>query len=115
MSKRSVAFAAIAAVLSWHGTAAADQIVAASMKPLPLYAQPGGGTPTAKSDGQGMPWPVLETREDFYKIHVDGATYWVDSMHVRVARGSSAQCGPVVKGVPAPTGSTAGAGENVCR
>jgi hypothetical protein len=108
--------AAVAAALALSGTAAfADQIVGASLKPLPLYAQPGGGTPTAKSDGQDLPWPVLETREEFYRVKVNGADYWVDSMQVRISRGSSAKCGPVLKGVPAPTGSTAGAGEDACR
>ncbi|CAB3633093.1 MAG: hypothetical protein J0I68_09665 [Achromobacter sp.] len=117
MIQPSSMIAAALAALALYGAPAlaADQIVGASLKPLPLYAQPGGGTPAAQSDGQGMPWPVLESREEFYRVKVNGADYWVDSMQVRVARNSSAQCGPVVKRVPGPTGSTAGAGENACR
>ena len=117
MTSLSSLIAATAAVLAVSATpaVAADQIVGASIKPLPLYVQPGGTTPAAKSDGQGMPWPVLETREEFYRVKVDGGDYWVDSMQVRVSRNSAAQCGPVIKRVPGPTGSTAGAGENACR
>ncbi|RBL80857.1 hypothetical protein DDE05_48500 [Streptomyces cavourensis] len=117
MTQLSSLIAAAAAALAVYGAPvfAADQIVSASIKPLPLYAQPGGTTPTAKSDGQGMPWPVLESREEFYRVNVEGGEYWVDSMQVRVSRNSAAQCGPVIKRVPGPTGSTAGAGENACR
>lgn len=117
MTQPSSLIAAAAAALAFYAAPvfAADQIVSASIKPLPLYAQPGSAAPAAKSDGQGMPWPVLETREEFYRVKVEGGDYWVDSMQVRVSRNSSAQCGPVIKRVPGPTGSTAGAGENACR
>ncbi|CAB3829758.1 hypothetical protein ACTJNK_23420 [Achromobacter anxifer] len=120
MPKPSSLISALAAALALYGAGAsaadaADAIVGLNIKPLPLYAKSDGGTPAAKSDGQGMPWPVLEEANEFYHVKVDGKDYWVDSMHVRIARGSAAQCGPVIKGVPPPTGSTAGAGENVCR
>ncbi|MBD9418837.1 hypothetical protein IB259_06220 [Achromobacter sp. ACM04] len=109
------ALAAAALALAGASASAADAIVGLNIKPVPLYATSDGGAPAAKSDGQGMPWPVLEEANEFYHVKVDGKDYWVDSMHVRIARGSAAQCGPVIKGVPPPTGSTAGAGENVCR
>ena len=109
------ALAAAALALAGASASAADAIVGLNIKPLPLYAKPDGGTPAIRSEGQGMPWPVLEEASEFYRVNVDGKDYWVDSMHVRVARGSAAQCGTVIKGVPPPTGSTAGAGENVCR
>ncbi len=120
MPKPSSLISTLVAALALYGAGAsaadaADAIVGLNIKPLPLYAKSDGGTPAAKSDGQGMPWLVLEEANEFYHVKVDGKDYWVDSMHVRIARGSAAQCGPVIKGVPAPTGSTAGAGENVCR
>ncbi|MGY6269217.1 hypothetical protein ACXIUT_05970 [Achromobacter denitrificans] len=117
MTTHSIVIAGIAAALAMSGATAfaADQIVGASLKPLPLYTQPGGGTPAAKANVQDLPWIVLEAREDFYRVKVGGTDYWVDSMHVQISRNSSARCGPVIKGVPPPTGSTAGAGEDACR
>ncbi|WZB75574.1 hypothetical protein WJ972_04415 [Achromobacter insuavis] len=58
--------AAALAALALYGAPAlaADQIVGASLKPLPLYAQPGGGTPVAKSDGQacrGRYWKAAKS------------------------------------------------------
>lgn len=105
----------LAALALPAANASADTIVAASLKPLPLYAQPDGGAPAARSDGQGMPWPVLEKKSEFYRVNVDGKDYWVDSMQVRISRGSAAKCGPVINGVPPPSGSTAGAGKDACR
>ena len=40
----------------------------------------------------GLPWDVLETRNDFYRVKVSGKDYWVDSMTVHVNRAVKANC-----------------------
>jgi hypothetical protein len=107
----------LAALLLTCAASAADlgSVVAAPKKPVPLFKTPDDDKPAAKADANDLPWPILEEKNDFYRVHVGGADYWVDSMLVRVSRGSSAKCGPVVKGAAkTPTGSTPGAGENMC-
>ena len=72
MIQPSSMIAATLAALALYGAPAlaADQIVGASLKPLPLYAQPGGGTPAAKADGQGMPQHsiILFCRCDYFSL-----------------------------------------------
>lgn len=114
-----IATAALAALTLAFGAAAlaADlgRVVGAPKKPVPLYNTPDDDKPALNSDAADMPWPILEEKNDFFRVKVSGADYWVDSMRVRVERGSAAKCGPVVKGAAkTPTGSTPGAGENVC-
>ena len=94
-------------------TTAAKQITAASVKPLPLYAQPGDATPAKTVAPDGLPWPILEEKQDFFRVKWEGVDYWVDGMQVRAARGVNAKC-TVTSKAQVPVGATAGAGENAC-
>ena len=112
-----VATAVVACVLAspWAAaqTTASKQIVAASVKPLPLYAQPGDATPAKTVAPDGLPWPILEEKQDFFRVKSEGSDYWVDGMQVRATRGVNAKC-TVLSKAPVPVGATAGAGENAC-
>lgn len=94
------------------------QVAGAVVKPLPLYAHPGDAAAAQSVAPDNLPWPVLESKDDFYRVRVAGHDYWVDSMTVRVTRGAKASCaGTVMQGGSnhSPTGSTPGAGEANCR
>lgn len=90
------------------------QVVAASVKPLPLFNQPGDASPARTVAPEGLPWPILEEKQDFFRISVDNRDYWVDSMQVRATRGVNAKCTVLSGKAAVPVGSTAGAGENAC-
>ncbi|WP_423195254.1 hypothetical protein [Cupriavidus sp. H19C3] len=114
--------ATILSLLTMHegiaAPAVAGQINGAVQVPLPLYLQPGDSTPAQRVTPTDLPWQILAMKDDFYRVRVAGREYWVDSMTVRVARGSKATCDTTVLPGTAnhrPTGSTAGAGEEACR
>jgi negative regulator of sigma E activity len=90
------------------------QVVAASVKPLPLFNQPGDASPAKTVVPEGLPWPILEEKQDFFRISIDSRDYWVDSMQVRATRGVNAKCTVLSGKAAVPVGSTAGAGENAC-
>lgn len=90
------------------------QVVAASVKPLPLFHQPGDATPAKTVMPEGLPWTILEEKQDFFRVSVDNRDYWVDSMQVRATRGVNAKCTVLSGKAAVPVGSTAGAGENAC-
>jgi hypothetical protein len=60
------------------------------------------------------PWVVLEDKEDFYRVKVDGQEFWVDSMDVRTAPVVKAKCTLGVAEKKQPVGATMGAGVNPC-
>lgn len=94
------------------------QVTAAVQKPLPLYAHPGDANAAQTVAADNLPWPILEAKDDFYRVRIGGRDYWVDGMTVRVARAAKAACDATVtqgKTNNSPTGSTPGAGENACR
>ena len=111
----SAAVVACVAVSPWAAaqTTASKQVVAASVKPLPLYVQPGDATPAKAIAPEGLPWPILEEKQDFFRVKIEGNDYWVDGMQVRATRGVNAKC-TVLSKAPVPVGATAGAGENAC-
>ncbi|MBP3979160.1 MULTISPECIES: hypothetical protein [unclassified Acidovorax] len=90
------------------------QITAASVKQLPLFAQPGDATPAKTVTPDGMPWPILEEKQDFFRVKVGGADFWVDSMQVRATRSVSAQCTVLAGKAATPVGATPGAGKDAC-
>lgn len=90
------------------------QVVAASVKPLPLFHQPGDATPVKTVVPEGLPWPILEEKQDFFRVNVDNRDFWVDSMQVRATRGVNARCTVLSGKAAVPVGATAGAGENAC-
>lgn len=72
--------------------AGAQSIVSAKVDPLPLYASPDAAQPASSTHASGLPWAVLDTRNDFYRVKVDGKDYWVDSMTVHVSQAVKANC-----------------------
>ena len=94
-------------------TTAAKQITAASVKPLPLYAQPGDASPEKTVAPGGRRRPSPEEKKDLLRVKWEGVDYWVDGMQVRAARGVNAKC-TVTSKAQVPVGATAGAGENAC-
>lgn len=113
VSAAAVAFAALSTGVGAQN-APSKQVVAASVKQLPLFAQPGDATPTKTVAPEGMPWPILEEKQDFFRVKVGDHDYWVDSMQVRATRGVNAKCTVLVGKAATPVGATAGAGENAC-
>lgn len=111
----STAVAAWVLVTPWASAqpAMSKQVVATSVKPLPLYAQPGDAAPAKTVAPDGMPWAILEEKQDFFRVRIEGSDYWVDSMQVRATRGANAKC-TVLSNPQVPVGATAGAGENAC-
>jgi hypothetical protein len=41
---------------------------------------------------QGLPWSIEESKNDYYRVNIDGKDYWVDAMTVHVSRVVSASC-----------------------
>ncbi|MFD1557964.1 hypothetical protein ACFSHT_20440 [Paraburkholderia silviterrae] len=72
--------------------AGAQSIVSAKVDPLPLYASPDAAQPASSTHASGLPWAVLDTRSDFYRVKIDGKDYWVDSMTVHVSQAVKANC-----------------------
>ena len=86
----ALAVAALAALPTLAvAQAGGKQVVAASVKPLPLFASPGDATPAKSVAPEGLPWPILEEKQEFFRVKVGGGDYWVDSMQVRATRGVS--------------------------
>ena len=92
----------------------APPIVSAKANPLPLFDKPGAAKPVKTLVASGFPWTVLEDKEDFYRVQVEGQTYWVDSMDVRTAPAVKARCTLGVAGEKRPVGATMGAVANPC-
>ena len=111
----ALAVAALAALPTLAvAQAGGKQVVAASVKPLPLFASPGDATPAKSVAPEGLPWPILEEKQEFFRVKVGGGDYWVDRMQVRATRGVNAKCTVLTSKAPVPVGATPGAGENVC-
>ena len=92
----------------------APPIVAAKVNPLPLFDRPGADKPAKTLVAIGFPWVVLEDKEDFYRVNVDGKEFWVDSMDVRTAPVVKTKCTLGVAGKKQPVGAIMGAGANPC-
>ena len=64
-----------------------------------------------------MPLPILETRNGFHRVDVDGQTGWLNTMQVRVQRKSKASC--IANNTPITTTgttiSTPGIGTSPCK
>lgn len=93
---------------------APGQVVAATVKPLPLFAHAGDAKPALKVVPEGLPWAILEERDDFLRVRVGENEYWVDSMHVRATRSVIAKCVVLPGRANSPVGATPGAAENPC-
>ena len=76
--------------------------------------RPGADKPAKTLVASGFPWVVLEDKEDFYRVNVDGKEFWVDSMDVRTAPVVKTKCTLGVAGKKQPVGAIMGAGANPC-
>lgn len=77
--------------------AAQDEIVGASSKSrkaLELYSQAGGTEPVREISVNeiGWPLPVKEKKSGYLAVQIKGEDYWVRNIHVRVKKGSTADC-----------------------
>ncbi|QGZ60904.1 hypothetical protein [Paraburkholderia acidisoli] len=68
------------------------QITSAKSDPLPLYAAPGDAQPVTTTHVAGLPWDVLESQKQFFRVKLDGKNYWVDGMSVHLSRAVKAKC-----------------------
>lgn len=69
-------------------------ITAAKVNPLPVFAAPNDITPLRTVTVTGLPWEVKEVKSEFFRVSIDGADVWVDSMKVRASQKVVARCGP---------------------
>ncbi len=67
-------------------------ITAAKVNPLPVFAAPEDSAPLRSVSVVGLPWAVKEARAEFFRVTIDGADVWVDSMKVRVSQKVVAHC-----------------------
>jgi SH3-like domain-containing protein len=118
--RRSVARAiqitlALGAVASAASALAAgnQSIVSVKVDPLPLYASPAAAQPASSTHASGLPWTVLESRDDFYRVKIDGKDYWIDSMTVHANLAVKAACERSAGG--AVIAADLGASTNRCR
>ncbi|WP_321879160.1 hypothetical protein [Paraburkholderia bannensis] len=72
--------------------AGGQSILSAKVDPLPLYASPAAPQPASSIHASGLPWDVLESRDDFYRVKIGGKDYWVDSMTVHASQAVKAAC-----------------------
>lgn len=112
---------AIAAMLclTSAGAAAADEVVvAAKAKQIEVFALPDDAKPGQMVAVAGLPWPVKEERNSFYRVTVNGKDGWIDAMQVSVARSSSDACplvGQARVAQPASVAGAPGAGPSRCK
>lgn len=86
-------------------------VVAAKQNPLPLYANPDAVAPAGSVAPSNLPWPIKESRNDFFKVSVGGKDVWVDAMDVRADRQSTHRCS-AMPGAKDTAGSPGAAGKN---
>lgn len=80
-----------------------------------LFAEPGAGTAARQVAVGELPLPIVirESKASHHRIEVQGQSFWIKGSQVRMARGSTAGCGPAGKGVGL-TASTPGAVKDGC-
>ena len=75
---------------------------------------PGRSVPTKSLS---MPLPIIETRNGFHRVDVEGQSGWLSTMQVRVQRDSKASC--IANNTPVTatgaTISTPGIGTSACK
>ena len=81
--------------IAFASTAAAGDmaITAAKIDPLPVFAAPNDAMPLRTVPVTGLPWTVKEVKSEFFRVSIDGADVWVDSMKVRASQKIVAHCG----------------------
>jgi hypothetical protein len=86
-------------------------VVAAKQNPLPVYANAGDAKATGSVSAANLPWPIKESRNEFFKVAVEGRDVWIDSMDVRADRQSAHRCAKV-PGAKDVAGTPGAAGKN---
>jgi len=86
-------------------------VVAAKQNPLPVYASPNEAAPASTVAAGNLPWPIKESKNDFFKVSVGGKDVWVDAMDVRADRQSAHRCS-TMPGAKDTAGSPGAAGKN---
>jgi len=87
-------------------------VVSAKSDPLPVFATAGASAASGSVAVTGLPWPVKESRADFFLVSIDGRDVWIDSMMVRATRKVAARCAAIAGAVVA---GELGAASNRCR
>lgn len=80
-----------------------------------LFAEPGAAT-VARQVAVGeltLPVVIRESKASHHRIDLQGQSFWIKGAHVRLIRGSTANCVPSVKD-PGITIATPGVGKNGC-
>jgi hypothetical protein len=96
-----------------HATGDVNSIVSAKVDPIPLYTSSDGGNAVKRVPASGLPWPIKDTRNDFFRVAIDGKDYWVDSMDVHAGMSVVAPCSRGAGG--GPTAADFGSNTNRCR
>ena len=91
----------------------AGSVVSAKIDPVPLYGSPDEASPARTVPASSLPWHIKETRNDFYRVSVDGKDYWVDSMTVHASKTVAATCEHSAGGVV--IAADLGASTNRCK
>ena len=94
---------------------ASKEINGVISSPLHLYASPHAIKPAKDIAVPALPIPIQEEKAGFYRIRINDQEFWVDGMHVRVKRNANARCTVTGNTSYQPTGSTAGAGRDLCK
>lgn len=102
-------------MVSSAATVASDagSVVSAKIDPVPLYASPDEADPAKTAPASSLPWHIKETRNDFYRVSIDGKDYWVDSMTVHASKTVVAACERSAGGVV--IAADLGASTNRCK
>lgn len=111
---------AIAAMLciTAMGAHATDQVVAAKVKQIEVFAVADDAQPGVMVPVSGLPWLIKEERNSFYRVVLNGKDGWVDAMQVSVARASSDACpqaGQARMVQPASVAGAPGAAPSRCK
>lgn len=107
---RAIGLAATLVVLS-ASAQNLGTVVAAKQNPLPAYAGPSDAQAAGTIAAANLPWPIKESKNDFFKVSVGGKDVWVDAMDVRADRQSVHRCANT-PGAKDTAGSPGAAGKN---
>lgn len=86
-------------------------VVAAKQNPLPVYTAPSDAAAATAVAANNLPWPIKESKNDFFKVSVGGKDVWVDAMDVRADRQSVHRCS-AMPGAKDTAGSPGAAGKS---
>jgi len=109
--KTSLIGLALLAGLTAAGAQNLGSVVAAKQNPLPVYTGPSDAAAASTVAASNLPWPIKESKNDFFKVSVGGKDVWVDAMDVRADRQSVHRC-TTMPGAKDTAGSPGAAGKS---